>query len=434
MSSGSIPALEEYLSRALYNSAMDHAATRLSVPKDRLKFVLLEGIHASAAKTLRADGYANVENHRASPSGDDLLRAIEGAHFVGIRSRTRLTEAVLARAPKLNAIGCFCIGTNQVDLDAAARRGIPVFNAPFSNTRSVAELVLGEIVMLMRGIPARNAMLHRGGWEKSAAGSHEARGKTLGIVGYGHIGTQIGILAEQLGMSVLFHDVEKKLPLGNARQAASLDALLSESDVVTLHVPATPATTNMIAAPQLSAMKRGSHLINASRGNVVDIDALADALGRDHLRGAAIDVFPVEPKANGGLFESPLTRFDNVILTPHIGGSTSEAQASIGSEVAAKLARYSDNGSTVSAVNFPEVSLPAHTGKCRLLHIHRNTPGIIAGINERFSRAGINVAAQYLQTDALLGYVVIDVDAAASQVALDEISAIEGTIRCRILY
>ena len=407
---------------------------RLSVPKEKLKFVLLEGIHASALETLRADGYTHIETYRQSLSGDELLRAIEGAHFVGIRSRTQLTESVIAAAPRLNAIGCFCIGTNQVDLEAAARRGIPVFNAPFSNTRSVAELVLGEIIMLMRGIPAKNAKLHRNGWEKSAAGSFEVRGKTLGIVGYGHIGTQTGILAEQLGMSVLFHDIEKKLPLGNARQAASLDVLLAESDVVTLHVPATAATKNMITVAQLAKMKRGAHLINASRGNVIDIDALAAALESGHLRGAAIDVFPVEPKGNEGVFESPLTRFDNVILTPHIGGSTSEAQANIGGEVAAKLLRYSDNGSTVTAVNFPEVSLPEHTGKCRLLHIHRNVPGIIARINERFSRAGINIAAQYLQTDALLGYVVIDVDAAASQVALDEISAIDGTIRCRILY
>ncbi|MCZ2413173.1 MAG: phosphoglycerate dehydrogenase [Burkholderiales bacterium] len=407
---------------------------RFSVPREKLRFVLLEGIHPSAVETLRAHGYTNVETFRQSLSGDELVRAIERAHFVGIRSRTHLTEEVIARAPRLSAIGCFCIGTNQVDLDAAARRGIPVFNAPYSNTRSVAELVLGEIIMLMRGIPAKNAKLHRNGWEKSAANSYEVRGKTLGVVGYGHIGTQIGILAEQLGMSVLFHDIEKKLPLGNARQAASLDALLTESDVVTLHVPATPATKNMIAAVQLAKMRRGSHLINASRGDVVDIDALAAALASEHLHGAAIDVFPIEPTGNEGVFESPLTRFDNVILTPHIGGSTSEAQANIGGEVAAKLLRYSDNGSTVTAVNFPEVSLPEHTGKSRLLHVHRNVPGIIARINERFSCAGINIAAQYLQTDARLGYVVIDVDASASQVALDEIGAIEGTIRCRILY
>jgi len=413
---------------------MNAAPPRLSVPKDRLKFVLLEGIHPSAVEALRADGYTSVETHAKALSGAELAAAIEGAHFLGIRSRTQLTAEVLAQAPKLSAIGCFCIGTNQVDLDAAARRGIPVFNAPFSNTRSVAELVLGEIIMLMRGIPAKNATLHRGGWDKSAAGSFEVRGKTLGIVGYGHIGTQIGILAEQLGMRILFHDVEKKLPLGNARQAPGLDALLAEADAVTLHVPETPATMNMIAAPQLARMKRGGLLINASRGTVVDIDALAAALESGHLAGAAIDVFPVEPKGNDSRFESPLARFDNVILTPHIGGSTAEAQANIGGEVAEKLIRYSNNGSTVSAVNFPEVSLPEHTGKCRLLHIHRNVPGIIANINERFSRAGINVSAQYLQTNALVGYVVIDIDGHASQVALDELSAIEGTIRCRILY
>ena len=413
---------------------MTDATPRHSVPKDKLKFVLLEGIHASAVRALADDGYTNVETHAKALSGEELVAAIEGAHFVGIRSRTQLTEAVLARAPKLSAIGCFCIGTNQVDLDAAARRGIPVFNAPFSNTRSVAELVLGEMIMLMRDIPAKNAKLHRGEWDKSAAGAYEVRGKTLGIVGYGHIGTQVGILAEQLGMSVLFHDIENKLPLGNARRAASLNVLLSVSDVVTLHVPETPATQDMIGAAQLAAMKPGSLLINASRGTVVDIDALAAALESGHLRGAAIDVFPVEPKGNDSVFESPLMRFDNVILTPHIGGSTAEAQANIGGEVAAKLIRYSNNGSTVSAVNFPEVTLPEHTGKCRLLHIHRNVPGIIANINERFSRAGINIASQYLQTDANVGYVVIDIDGQASQVALDELGAIEGTIRCRILY
>ncbi|MFP5462475.1 MAG: phosphoglycerate dehydrogenase, partial [Gammaproteobacteria bacterium] len=405
-----------------------------SVPKDKLKFVLLEGIHSTAVRALADDGYTNVDTYPKALSGDDLIAAIEGAHFIGIRSRTQVTEEVLARAPKLSAIGCFCIGTNQVDLTAAARRGIPVFNAPFSNTRSVAELVMGEMIMLMRDIPAKNAKLHRGEWDKSAAGAYEVRGKTLGIVGYGHIGTQVGILAEQLGMTVLFHDIENKLPLGNARRAASLGTLLAVSDVVTLHVPETPATQDMIGAEQLTAMKPGSLLINASRGTVVDIDALAASLESGHLHGAAIDVFPVEPKGNDAVFSSPLTRFDNVILTPHIGGSTAEAQANIGGEVAAKLVRYSNNGSTVSAVNFPEVTLPEHTGKCRLLHIHRNVPGIIANINDRFSKAGINVASQFLQTDANVGYVVIDVDANASQVALDELSAIEGTIRCRILY
>jgi D-3-phosphoglycerate dehydrogenase len=407
---------------------------RLSLDKSKLKFLLLEGIHPSAVEALNRDGYHHLETHAQALAGDELSAAIHDAHFVGLRSRSQLTEAVLSQAPKLTAIGCFCIGTNQVDLQAAARRGIPVFNAPFSNTRSVAELVLGEIIMLLRGIPEKNALLHRGGWMKSAAHSWEVRGKTLGIIGYGHIGTQIGVLAEQLGMAVVFYDIEAKLALGNARAAHTLDALLAAADVVSLHVPETPATQNMIGAPQLAQMRRGSYLINASRGTVVDIGALADALDSRHLQGAAIDVFPAEPKGNDDPFVSPLLRFDNVILTPHIGGSTAEAQANIGVEVAAKLIRYSNNGSTASAVNFPEVSLPEHTGKSRLLHIHKNVPGILARINERFSQAGINIAAQYLQTSADVGYVVIDVDAAASRIALDELEGIEGTIRCRILY
>ena len=409
-------------------------SSRLSHDKARLKFLLLEGIHPSAVEVLKRDGYEQVETHAQALVGDDLIAAIGNAHFVGLRSRTRLSAEVLERAPKLVAIGCFCIGTNQVDLAAAARLGIPVFNAPFSNTRSVAELVLGEIIMLLRGIPHKNAVQHRGGWEKSAAHSYEARGKTLGIVGYGHIGTQIGVLAEHLGMSVLYYDIEPKLALGNARPVASLQALLGAADVVSLHVPETPATHNMIAAAQLAQMRLGSYLVNAARGTVVDIDALVAALDAKHLLGAAIDVFPVEPKGNDDPFVSPLTRFDNVILTPHIGGSTAEAQASIGAEVAVKLLRYSNNGSTSSAVNFPEVSLPAHAGKSRLLHIHKNIPGVLARINERFSSAGINIAAQFLQTSGDIGYVVIDVDTDASQVALDQIASIEGTIRCRILY
>jgi D-3-phosphoglycerate dehydrogenase len=410
------------------------APARLSVPKDKLKFVLLEGIHPWAVEALQQDGYSNVVTAPKALAGDALVEAIADAHFVGIRSRTQLTEAVLERAPKLTAIGAFCIGTNQIDLTAAMRRGIPVFNAPFSNTRSVAELVLAQIIMLMRGIPEKNAILHRGGWVKSAADSYEVRGKTLGIIGYGHIGTQIGVLAEQLGMSVVFHDIEAKLPLGNARQLPVLDALLAGADVVSLHVPETPATQNMIGAAQLARMKAGSHLINASRGTVVDIDALTAALESRHVLGAAIDVFPVEPQGNDSAFDSPLVRFDNVILTPHIGGSTAEAQANIGREVAAKLLRYSNNGSTASAVNFPEVTLPEHTGRCRLLHIHKNVPGVLARVNERFSAAGINVDAQYLRTNEEVGYVVMDIDATASQVALDQLCAVPGTIRCRILY
>jgi D-3-phosphoglycerate dehydrogenase len=408
--------------------------TRLSVPKESLKFVLLEGIHPWAIEALRQDGYTQIVTSPKALADEALIEQIADAHFLGIRSRTLLTESVLARAPKLAAIGCFCIGTNQVDLAAAMRRGIPVFNAPFSNTRSVAELVLAEIVMLLRGIPHKNAVLHRNGWVKSAARSFEARGKTLGIVGYGHIGTQIGVLAEQLGMSVVFFDIETKLPLGNTRQMPTLDGLLETADVVSLHVPDTPATRNMITAAELARMKPGSHLINASRGSVVDIDALAAALEREHLHGAAIDVFPVEPQGNDAGFESPLTRFDNVILTPHIGGSTAEAQANIGREVAAKLIRYSNNGSTASSVNFPEVTLPEHTGRSRVLHIHKNVPGIMARINERLSAAGINIDAQYLRTNEGVGYVVTDIDSKVQKIALDELCSIPGTIRCRVLY
>ncbi|MDP3191117.1 phosphoglycerate dehydrogenase [Rhodoferax sp.] len=405
----------------------------LSVPKSALKAVLLEGIHASAVEALHQAGYTHIVTHAKALTGDELQAALLDAHFVGIRSRTQLNADVLQQAQQLVAIGCFCIGTNQVDLKAATRLGLPVFNAPFSNTRSVAELVLAQIIMLMRGIPEKNAILHRGGWVKSAADSYEVRGKTLGIIGYGHIGTQIGVLAEQLGMRVLFTDIEAKLPLGNA-QAMSLEALLGAADVVSLHVPETPETAGMIGAAQLAAMKPGSHLINASRGSVVDIDALAAALQSRHLHGAAIDVFPVEPQGNDSAFVSPLTRFDNVILTPHIGGSTLEAQVNIGTEVAAKLIRYSSNGSTTSAVNFPEVALPAHTGRSRLLHIHRNVPGVLAQVNERLSKAGINIAAQYLSTNETVGYVVIDVDSTASRAALDQLCAVPDTIRCRVLY
>ena len=407
---------------------------RMSLPKDRIRFVLLEGIHPSAVDFLRAQGYAQVVTEAKALAGDALASALAEAHFLGIRSRTQLTEEVLAQAPRLAAIGAFCIGTNQIDLGAAMRRGIPVFNAPFSNTRSVAELVVAEVVMLMRGIPQKNAVLHRHGWVKSAAGSHEVRGKTLAIVGYGHIGTQVGVLAEHLGMQVVFVDIETKLPLGNARQLPSLAAALELADVVTLHVPETQQTRNMIDAAALRRMRPGSHLINASRGTVVDLEALAGAMRSGHIAGAAVDVFPVEPQGNDARFDAPLVGLDNALLTPHIGGSTAEAQENIGREVAAKLVRYSDNGSTVSAVNFPEVSLPEHTGRCRLLHIHRNVPGIIAKVNERISAAGINVAAQYLRTHEEVGYVVIDVDSTASRVALDELCGIPGTIRCRVLY
>jgi D-3-phosphoglycerate dehydrogenase / 2-oxoglutarate reductase len=409
---------------------------KTSFPKQDIRVVLLEGISRNAEQVFRDAGYSQVEVLPGSLSGDALRETLASTHILGIRSRTQLTAEVLAEARRLITVGCFCIGTNQVDLEAAELAGIPVFNAPYSNTRSVAELVIAETIMLARGIPQKNAECHRGGWSKSAAGSHEVRGKTLGIIGYGHIGTQVGVLAESLGMQVLFHDIETKLSLGNARPATGLDDLLARSDVVTLHVPETPATQMMFGAAQIARMKPGAHLINASRGTVVDIDALAAALASGHLGGAAVDVFPVEPKGNDERFESPLARFDNVILTPHVGGSTLEAQDNIGTEVAAKLVRYSDNGSTLSAVNFPEVTLPEHDGSHRILHIHRNVPGVLSKINEVFSREGINIDGQYLRTNPKVGYVVIDTAASVEQATRlrAELSAIEGTLRTRVLY
>lgn len=411
--------------------------SKTSLDKSKIKILLLEGLHASAVEAFQADGYANIAYQQKALPEPQLLEAISDAYVVGIRSATQLTARVLEHAPRLMGIGCFCIGTNQVDLDAAQEHGIPVFNAPFSNTRSVAELVLAEIILLLRGIPQRSAVAHRGGWVKTATGSHEARGKCLGIIGYGHIGTQTGVLAEALGMRVVFYDIETKLALGNAQPLPSLDALLGVADIVTLHVPETPQTYQMIGAAQLARMKPGASLINAARGTVVDINALVQALESKHLSGAALDVFPEEPKANDEEFVSPLRRFDNVLLTPHVGGSTEEAQQNIGLEVASKLIKYSNNGSTVSSVNFPEVALPEHPGKHRLLHIHRNQPGVLSRINAIFSEQQINIAGQYLQTNAKIGYVVIDVDSheRAETLQLKKLlDEIAGTIRTRILY
>jgi len=408
-----------------------------SFAKDKMKIVLLEGIHAGAVEAFQNDGYSAVTYHEKSLPERELIEVVRDAYLLGIRSSTHLTRKVFEAAPHLIGVGCFCIGTNQVDLAAAQDHGVAVFNAPFSNTRSVAELVLAEIVLLMRGIPARNAAAHRGEWRKTAAGSREARGKTLGIVGYGHIGTQVGVLAESLGMNVVFYDIEMKLSLGNARAMPSLEALLEASDVITLHVPQTPRTAKMIDATALRRMKNGSALINAARGTVVDIDALVEALDSGHLSGAAIDVFPKEPKGNSDEFVSPLRGRDNVILTPHVGGSTQEAQRDIGTEVSSKLIRYSNNGSTLGAVNFPEVSLPEHPGQHRLLHIHCNQPGVMSRINAIFSAAHINIAGQYLQTNPKIGYVVIDIEAEEKAVSLrlkKRLEQVEGTIRTRILY
>lgn len=409
-------------------------ANKVSLDKSKIKFVLLEGVHQSALDTLHSAGYTNIDYYKKALDGDELKVAIKDAHFIGLRSRTHLTEEMIDAAPKLIAVGCFCIGTNQVDLNAAKARGIPVFNAPFSNTRSVAELVLGEILLLMRNVPQANAEVHRGVWNKSATGSHEVRGKKLGIVGYGHIGSQLSIIAESLGMDVYFYDIENKLPLGNAKQVRSLKELLGSCDVISLHVPELPSTRNLMSAERIAQLKQGSILINAARGSVVDIDALAKALKEGKIHGAAIDVFPVEPASINEEFISPLREFDNVILTPHIGGSTAEAQENIGFEVAGKFVKYSDNGSTLSSVNFPEVSLPEHGGTKRLLHIHENRPGILNKLNQIFVEANINIAAQYLQTDPKIGYVVVDVETENAEPLLVKLREIDGTIRARILY
>ena len=411
-----------------------HRMRKTSLDKSKIKFLLLEGVHPSALEVLRSAGYTQIESLPGALPDAQLKEKIADAHFIGIRSRTQLTADVFAHANKLVAVGCFCIGTNQVDLDAARERGIAVFNAPFSNTRSVAELVLAEAILLLRGIPEKSAVAHRGGWLKSAENSFEIRGKTLGIVGYGSIGTQLSVLAEALGMQVCFYDVVTKLPLGNARQVANLHELLGQSDIVTLHVPETAATQWMIGPTEFAAMKPGGILINAARGTVVDIEALAAALKAKKLLGAAIDVFPEEPRSNKDEFQSPLRGLDNVILTPHVGGSTMEAQANIGLEVAEKLVKYSDNGTSISSVNFPEVALSSHPGKHRLLHIHRNVPGVLSAVNQVFTDNRINIAAQFLQTNEKIGYVVIDIDAESSDLALQKLADVPGTIRVRVLF
>lgn len=407
---------------------------QLSFPKDKIKILLLEGIHQNAVEYLEEQGYHAIERLDTALSGDSLAAALEGVHMVGIRSRTQLTREVVDSARRLMAIGCFCIGTNQVDLVAAAERGIPVFNAPHSNTRSVAEMVIAEMIMLLRGLGDKNTAAHQGRWIKSSKASYELRGKTLGIVGYGHIGSQVSILAEAMGMRVLYHDVVSKLPMGNAQQLGSLEDLLRQVDIVTLHVPQHPSTRNLIDAERLAQMRASSYLINASRGTVVDVDALAEALRSGHLLGAAVDVFPREPRSNDEVFESPLRGLPNVILTPHIGGSTAEAQRNIGTEVASKLTLYSDQGSTVGAVNFPELSLTSHHDTHRLLHIHQNQPGILARINRALASLDVNILGQHLQTTPELGYVVTDVDRKYPDALREELESIPGTIRFRVLY
>jgi D-3-phosphoglycerate dehydrogenase len=409
---------------------------RISLPKDRIRILLLEGIADSAVDLFGQAEYRTIHREKRALEGKALIEAVKGVHILGIRSRTEVTEEVLEAADRLIAIGCFCIGTNQVDLTAAARRGVAVFNAPFSNTRSVAELTLAEAVMLLRGILEKSNAAHQGGWDKSAANSWEMRGKTLGIIGYGNIGSQLSVLAEAFGMRVLYHDHTAKLPHGNAQQAASLDELLSVSDVVTIHVPETPETIGMIGAAQLARMKPSAVFINNARGTVVDVEALAAALREKRILGAALDVFPVEPKRNGEAFTSPLQGLPNVILTPHIGGSTAEAQDRIGMEVARKLVDYSDTGTTLGSVNLPNVQLPARPTGARWTHLHRDAPGILSRITESFGRRSLNIAAQYYQTDSELGYVVVEsVEARAeAEAILGELRALPGTVRARLIY
>lgn len=409
--------------------------SKLSLTKDKIRILLLEGVHENAVRSLEKNGYRNVELLPGALEESELKEKIADAHMVGIRSRSQLTSGVLDAAEKLMAIGCFCIGTNQVDLKAARSLGVPVFNAPYSNTRSVAELAIGQIIMLSRRIPERNWGTHEGGWDKSAINSHEVRGKVLGIVGYGHIGSQLSIMAEGIGMQVRFFDTEEKLPLGNAQPCDTIDELFEMSDFVSLHVPETPETQDMIGAAEFAKMKKGVIFLNAARGTVVDIPALADALESGQVGGAAIDVFPVEPASAKETFVSPLRGAKNVILTPHIGGSTVEAQANIGLEVADKLVKYSDNGSTMGAVNMVEVALPVQSAQSRFMHIHHNVPGVLLAINDVFASRGINISGQYLRTDGEVAYVVVDVDAQveAGQGIRKELAAIDGTIRVRFL-
>ena len=408
---------------------------KLSLSKEKIKVVLLEGVHPLAEQSFRKDGYNNIHYLKDSPEPEALKELLADAHILGIRSRTFINEEILNACDKLMAIGTFCIGTNQIDLQEACNHGTPVFNAPFSNTRSVAELVLAEIIFLMRGIPQKNAAAHRGQWFKSANSSYEIRSKKLGIVGFGHIGSQLSVIAESLGMKVFFYDIENKLPMGNAKNTASLNELLAKVDVLSLHVPSTTETKNMIGKTQMDLMKAGSLLINAARGDVVVIEDLIAQLDSGHIKGAALDVFPEEPSSNTDPFISKLIEYDQVIITPHIGGSTQEAQVNIANEVTHKLLKYSNNGSTSSAVNFPQVSIPElQKGQSRIMHIHKNKPGVLEKINHIFSSLGMNIAALHLQTSGEIGYVIMDVKGKDIDDLKSQLKEIDGTVRVRILH
>lgn len=408
--------------------------TKTSYPKEKIKVLLLENVSEKAAHNFRKQGYTQVERLNKALSEAELIHAIRNCHILGIRSKTQVTRNVLEAAKKLQAIGCFCIGVNQVNLQKATDEGVVVFNAPYSNTRSVAELVMGAAIMLIRRIPDKNAAAHNGIWLKEATGSYELRGKTLGIIGYGNIGSQVSVLAEAFGMKVLFYDVETKLPLGNASDARTLKDLLKSSDVITLHVPETAHTKNLLNKNTLKHAKKGAILINYARGEVVDLEALANAIKNQQVAGAAVDVFPVEPEKNGEHFESPLQGLSNVILTPHIGGSTEEAQQNIGEDVSSKLLNFLEKGITLGSNTVPALSLPPQEGSHRILHIHENVPGVLSHINGQLSKHKINIVGQYLKTNDRIGYVVVDVDKQLSRHAAHVLKEVPHTIKVRLLY
>jgi D-3-phosphoglycerate dehydrogenase / 2-oxoglutarate reductase len=407
---------------------------KTSYPKDKIKILFLENISDVAVKSFKQNGYVQTEKITKALTEEELIKEIKDVHILGIRSKTQITKNVLAAAKKLQAIGCFCIGVNQVDLKSATKNGVAVFNAPYSNTRSVAELVIGLSIMLIRRIPDKNKAAHEGIWMKDAKGSYELRGKTLGIIGYGNIGSQVSVLAEAMGMKVLFYDIERKLPLGNAEDARSLKELLGNSDVVTIHVPETEQTKNLINKTTLKQFKKGSILINYARGEVVDLDALRKFMLDGHIGGAAIDVFPWEPEKNGDRFQTPMQDIPNVILTPHIGGSTEEAQQNIGDDVSSKLFNYLEKGISYGSHTVPALALPPQEGTHRILHIHENVPGVLSEINTRLSKHNINIVAQYLKTNESIGYVVLDVDKRISGQAQHLLREVKSTIKVRLLY
>lgn len=409
-------------------------AVKTSYPKEKIKVLLLENVSEIAVRNFLKQGYSQVQRLSKALPENELIEAVKNVHILGIRSKTQITPNVLKAASKLQAIGCFCIGVNQVDLVSATNGGVAVFNAPYSNTRSVAELVIGAAIMLIRRIPDKSMAAHNGVWMKEASGSYELRGKTLGIIGYGNIGSQVSVLAEALGMKVIFYDVETKLPLGNAMDMRTLKEVLSKADVITLHVPETPQTKNLINKNTIKYCRQGSIIVNYARGEVIELSALRNAIESKQIAGAAVDVFPVEPEKNGDLFESPLQRLPNVILTPHIGGSTEEAQQNIGEDVSNKLLNYLEKGITLGSHTVPALSLPPQEGAHRILHIHKNVPGVLSDINTQLSKHKVNIVGQYLKTNESIGYVVVDVDKKISNHAAQLLKEVPNTIKVRLLY